>query len=54
MVVNDLDLRWPNLSPGETDSVLVIDPNAALALAIPLEGFQSIGRRNPEVLQRAG
>jgi hypothetical protein len=53
MVVNDFDLGWPNLSPDKTDTILVVDPDAVLALPILLEGFQSVGRGNPEVMQRA-
>ena len=54
MVVKDLNLRWPDVSPGEADSVLVVDPDAELSFPVPFQRFQSVCRRNPEILQRAG
>ncbi len=51
MIVNNFDVVCVVFSPNETDSPLVIDPNAVLALAIPSESLETISRRDAEIFQ---
>lgn len=44
MVVHDLDLVSIARSPDETDPPLVVDTDAVLTLAVPLECFKPIAR----------
>ena len=43
MVVDDIDVLWPSLSPAETDSVSIIDADTVLALTISFEPFETVG-----------
>jgi len=52
MIVNNLDLIWAKVAPDETDTILLVDPNAALATAIPGERIEMIARRYGEFIQR--
>jgi len=49
MVVHDLDVEGIAVAPAEADPVLVIYPDAVLAFAITLQGFQSVARRDTQV-----
>jgi len=47
MVVDDFDIVRFVLGPDEADPVLVVDPNAVLALAIAREGLEAVAGRDP-------
>lgn len=49
MIVHNFDVVYVVLSPKETDSPLIIDPNAVLALTIATESLKTISRRNSEI-----
>jgi hypothetical protein len=51
VVVHYLDLLRPAVVPGEADPILVIDPDAVLALPIAAEGLKVIARERAEVLE---
>jgi hypothetical protein len=51
VVVHYLDLLGPAVVPDEADPILVIDPDAVLALPIAGEGFEVIARERAEVLE---
>ena len=51
MVVNDLDVMRVIFLPKETDTPLVIDPNAVLTRAVALERLKMITRRGSQVIQ---
>jgi hypothetical protein len=56
MIVDDFDVRsttraaWPN----EADSPLLVDPDAELAHAIPLQGFEPIASQCAKFIQADG
>jgi len=52
VVVGDLDVEGVSFTPDEADSPLVVDPDAVLPFAIPLQLFQPIPGRHSEVLER--
>jgi hypothetical protein len=54
MVVNDFHRMGIRSLPAEADAPLVIDPNAILACAVTLQGFQSVAGWNPKLIQPAG
>jgi hypothetical protein len=47
MIICDLDTIGISVNPDKAHSPLVIDPNAVLALTLALEGFQTVGERDP-------
>lgn len=53
MVIHDFDDLSSATRPPKADSPLVIDADAVLALAVAPEGFQSIARRDPQVIEAA-
>ncbi len=42
VVVDDFDIGWPFLSPGETDAPLVIDPDGVLATTVAGQRFEPV------------
>jgi hypothetical protein len=54
MIVDNLYPVGIFLSPLETDSPLVINPNAVLPRTISRELFQPVRGRNPKILKRYG
>ena len=52
MIINNFDLIWPQVAPDETHTILLVDPDAALASTIPGERFEMIARRYAEFIQR--
>jgi hypothetical protein len=48
MVVRDFDVVGVTLAPGKTDSPLVVDPNAVLSLAVPVQLLQPIAGKDAE------
>jgi hypothetical protein len=51
MVIGDLNRIGIPVTPGETNSELIIDPNAVLTLSVPKERLKVVARRYPEVFQ---
>lgn len=51
MVIDDLNTFRMAVSPEKADPPLVIDANAIRSLAIPLQHFESIRRRQPKIFQ---
>src|SRR5262249_34450418 len=49
VVVDNFHLCWPRLSPAKTETVLVINANTVLSLAIPFQGLQPVSWGNLEV-----
>ena len=54
MVIHDLNFEGIALVPHETDPPLVIDADAVPTRSFPAKGFQTVGRRNPEIIQISG
>lgn len=54
MIVDDLDVRGTSGSPAKTDTVLIVDSDAVLTGAIPLEGFEAIPGRHTKVVEPPG
>jgi hypothetical protein len=54
VVFGDFDVIRPILSPGKTDSILIVDPDAVLSRAVSLKGLQSIAGRDQKVGKDAG
>jgi hypothetical protein len=54
MVIHDFDVLGSAACPPKADSPLVVDPDAVLALAVAPQGFQSIARRDPQVIEATG
>jgi hypothetical protein len=54
MVVHDLNLIGVIIPPKEANPELVVDPDAVLTRSVPLQGFQAIARRTPQVFQIRG
>jgi hypothetical protein len=52
MVVHDLNVTRIRIDPAETDSPLVIDPNAVLPLPATSESFQVIPRNHAQICER--
>jgi hypothetical protein len=42
VVVNDFDVLWPCFCPDKAEPELVVDADAVLAMAVPLERLQAI------------
>ena len=51
MVVNDLHVSGSLLGPSKADPVLVVDSYAVLAPPVPLQGFQPVPSRDPQVFE---
>lgn len=54
MVVRYLDFVGPIGSPAETDTILPVDANAVLTSTLTLECFQSVCRRDPQIVECRG
>jgi hypothetical protein len=52
VIVRDFDLKGISIAPGEADPPLVVDPDAMLPFAAPLQLFQAIARRHAKILER--
>ena len=49
MIIGDLDIEGVGLSPGETDSPPIVDPNVMLSQSIPAQSLQMISWNRPEI-----
>jgi hypothetical protein len=54
VIVNDLNFVGVSIPPGETKSPLVVDANAVLSFASPMQRFQAIARWRRHVAQFRG
>jgi hypothetical protein len=52
--VNDLDLLWPCFCPDKAGPELVVDADAVLAMAVPLERLQAIAWWNLSIVEAGG
>ncbi len=50
MVVDDLNVESIMSFPPKADAPLIVDSNAMLSDAFPLQGFQSVPRRCPKIV----
>jgi len=50
-VIGDCYLLGVGAGPAEADAPLVVDADGMLALAVPLQGFESIARRHPQEVE---
>lgn len=53
MIVDDLDAFRRTISPRETDSPLVVDPNTVLPLSVTGQQFEPVSRHRCHVLQHS-
>lgn len=53
MIVHDLDVFGPRVRPMEAKAELIVNTNAVLACAVSFQGFQSIARRNSQIIELA-
>jgi hypothetical protein len=51
MVIDNLNVLGALIAPRKTDAVSIINPNAVLPIAIAVERFQAIARRNPQLIK---
>jgi hypothetical protein len=51
VVVDDLDFVGMALLPTETDTILLVDPNAVLAPTIAAQSFESVARLDRQMLK---
>ena len=54
MVVDDFHVVGFVLPPHEADAVLIVDPDAVTALALPVQRLQPVSGRHPQIIQRHG
>ena len=50
MIINNLNVICITFVPLEADTPLLIDPDAMLSNAIPLQRFKSVSRRNSQIV----
>jgi hypothetical protein len=53
VVVDDLDIGWSSFTPCETDSPLIVDPNAVLSRPVGAQPLQTIAGRNAKIRERS-
>jgi hypothetical protein len=53
VVIDDLDIVSVSLLPDKANPKLIIDPDAVLAVAVPLQSFQPVSRGALQVLERS-
>ena len=54
MIIDNFDVQRSFVRPAKADPPLLVDPNAPLARAITLQGFQTVAGRRSHVLQLHG
>ena len=54
MIVDDLNIFRPCVSPPEADPVLIVDPNTVLSGAIASELLEAVARWNAKILKGFG
>jgi hypothetical protein len=51
VVIHNFNVEGVPYPPFKANTPLVIDPNAVLALPAPVQGFQMVCRRDPQIVQ---
>jgi hypothetical protein len=51
VVINNLDIFRVPVTPSETDTPLIVDPDAVLAGAVTCQSLKPITRREPQVVK---
>jgi hypothetical protein len=51
VIVDNFDFMAITVLPDETNSELIIDPDAVLSLSVPLQDFKTVSRRYQQVCQ---
>jgi type II secretory pathway component PulL len=54
MIIHNLNLENITFAPNETNTKLVVHPNAVLARSITFQGLKVIARKNRKVAQLIG
>jgi hypothetical protein len=54
VIIDDLNIVRIAFSPNETETPLVIDPNAILARSVAMQRFQAISWWRPQISQFSG
>jgi hypothetical protein len=54
MIIDYLDLIDVTLVPNKADSPALIDSDTIMAMAVSLESFQTVSRRNPQIIDGFG
>lgn len=54
MIIGNFNLLGISIPPHKTYSPLVIDPDAMLAFAVTLQGFEPISGGNTQIIKRLG
>ena len=54
MVIDDLYIDRSGCAPSETNTPLVVDPDAILTRSIALEAFQPVARRHFQIVEPSG
>jgi hypothetical protein len=54
MIIHDLHVFCMPVTPYEADTPLIIDADTVLPFPISLQGFQSVRRREAQILQTGG
>jgi hypothetical protein len=53
VVIDDLDLVSVSSLPDKTNAKPIVDSDAVLSMAVPLQGFQAVSRGTLQVLERS-
>ena len=48
MIIDNFNIVYIPVTPGETDTPLPVDANAVLTLSVSVQGFKMIARRDPK------
>ena len=48
MIIHDIDAGRPVIGPNKTQSELIVDTNAMVALPVPLERLETVARRHSQ------
>jgi hypothetical protein len=51
MIVDDLNVPGFAIAPHKTDPPLIVNPNAALTLAVAVQSLQTIARRYSQIVE---
>jgi len=51
VVINYLNVECITIAPNETDSILIVDADAVLALPIPFQSFKMIPWKDCQITQ---
>jgi hypothetical protein len=52
MVVDDFHVAGVALQPQEADAILIIDPDAVMALALAVQRLQPVSGRHAQIIER--